>query len=253
MANLDTRAKRASAVQLLIASVLAPPLPDGTIAAEDRLHVAHLYSGISVAVTANPSDLDSDTTYTAYVRIADGATVRAPRLHLTHSADSMLNVDLANSDRMAADRYIARSLRTGRGRTLGQTHRIGIACDRAGEAFAVKALLIDYDVVEVADELQAADTTSRTRTVDAATVAVPTTLVWHAADSTLNSALRVSASDQDRYRTTHWPGSTMVSGNCQRLGVDSDGRAGSALAVAAIIIDYAVISSGDFVPKVAET
>ena len=46
MANLDTRSKRASSVGLWLAFVLAPPLPDATIAAGDRQHAALSYSGI---------------------------------------------------------------------------------------------------------------------------------------------------------------------------------------------------------------
>ena len=46
MANLDTRSKRASSVQILEWSTLAPPLPDGTIDQGDEQHTAHAYSGI---------------------------------------------------------------------------------------------------------------------------------------------------------------------------------------------------------------
>jgi|SRR3990167_7407597 len=46
MANLDTRSKRASSVQILVPWVLAPLLPDGTIAQGDRQHIAWTYSGI---------------------------------------------------------------------------------------------------------------------------------------------------------------------------------------------------------------
>ena len=46
MADLDNRSKRASSVQILIPSTLAPVLPDGTIDQADRQHTAHTYSGI---------------------------------------------------------------------------------------------------------------------------------------------------------------------------------------------------------------
>ena len=49
MANLDTRSKRASSAQVLAPYVLAPPLPDGTIARGDRQHIAFSYSGILAA------------------------------------------------------------------------------------------------------------------------------------------------------------------------------------------------------------
>lgn len=58
MANLDTRSKRASSVQIVATFNLAPPLPDGTIAQADRQHIAWTYSGISagtvVASTLRP-------------------------------------------------------------------------------------------------------------------------------------------------------------------------------------------------------
>lgn len=49
MANLDTRSKRASSVGILLPFVLAPVLPDATIDAVDRPHIAWSYSGITAA------------------------------------------------------------------------------------------------------------------------------------------------------------------------------------------------------------
>ena len=49
MANLDTRSKRASSVQVLQPALLAPVLPDGTIGQGDRQHTAHAYSGIAAS------------------------------------------------------------------------------------------------------------------------------------------------------------------------------------------------------------
>ena len=46
MADLDSRSKRASSVQILLPFVHAPVLPDGTIAQGDRQQTAHMYSGI---------------------------------------------------------------------------------------------------------------------------------------------------------------------------------------------------------------
>lgn len=43
---LDTRSKRASAIGLMLPFVLNLPAPDGTVAAGDRQHLAHAYSGI---------------------------------------------------------------------------------------------------------------------------------------------------------------------------------------------------------------
>jgi len=52
MANLDTRSKRASSVNILLPFILAPILPDGTIDGGDRQHIALSYSGI--ATTSSP-------------------------------------------------------------------------------------------------------------------------------------------------------------------------------------------------------
>ena len=49
MADLDTRSKRASSVQILIPSILSSVLPDGTIDQADRQHTVHAYSGILAA------------------------------------------------------------------------------------------------------------------------------------------------------------------------------------------------------------
>lgn len=46
MANLDSRSKRASSVDLF-GLLLAPVLPDGTIGQGDRQHIAFSYSGIT--------------------------------------------------------------------------------------------------------------------------------------------------------------------------------------------------------------
>lgn len=55
MADLDTRSKRASSVQILLPFVLAPVLPDGAIAQADRQHTTHSYSGILAAPVGGSS------------------------------------------------------------------------------------------------------------------------------------------------------------------------------------------------------
>jgi len=44
---MDTRSKRASSVNILIPTMLALVLPDGTISQTDRQHTAWSYSGIA--------------------------------------------------------------------------------------------------------------------------------------------------------------------------------------------------------------
>lgn len=59
---IDTRSKRASAVQVIAPWQLAPVLPDGTIGQLDRQHCVWVYSGIlatvvvvvPIALTLNP-------------------------------------------------------------------------------------------------------------------------------------------------------------------------------------------------------
>lgn len=48
---VDTRSKRASALQLLSWPVLAEVAPDGTLSQGDRQHAAHSYSGILAGVS----------------------------------------------------------------------------------------------------------------------------------------------------------------------------------------------------------
>ena len=57
MANLDTRSKRASSVQILLPFLLAPILPDGALDQADRQHMAHSYSGILASGGAAPATL----------------------------------------------------------------------------------------------------------------------------------------------------------------------------------------------------
>lgn len=51
MADLDTASKRISSVGLF-GIILAPPLPDATVAQGDRQHIALTYSGIAATAAA---------------------------------------------------------------------------------------------------------------------------------------------------------------------------------------------------------
>lgn len=75
MANLDTRSKRASSVQVLSPWVLAPPAPDGLIDGGDRQHIAWTYSGILVATLVAPT-VDGNAGYRmrALILAADEST-----------------------------------------------------------------------------------------------------------------------------------------------------------------------------------
>jgi hypothetical protein len=58
MADLDTRSKRSSSVQLVTPFLLAPVLPDGTIDQGDRQQTAWTYSGIAAGGAAPPATPD---------------------------------------------------------------------------------------------------------------------------------------------------------------------------------------------------
>lgn len=47
MANLDSRSKRASSVQILSPWIVSPVSPDGTISQGNRQHIAWMYSGLA--------------------------------------------------------------------------------------------------------------------------------------------------------------------------------------------------------------
>lgn len=49
---MDTRSKRASSAGLLLAFLLHPVLPDGTLGQGDRQHIAATYSGILAGAPA---------------------------------------------------------------------------------------------------------------------------------------------------------------------------------------------------------
>jgi hypothetical protein len=60
---VDTRSKRASSVGIGLPFVLAPVLPDGTIAQADRQHIALSYSGILATALAVFEYLFTGTVY----------------------------------------------------------------------------------------------------------------------------------------------------------------------------------------------
>lgn len=61
---VDNRSKRASSVGILLPFVLAPPLPDGTIAQADRQHIAWSYSGILATAAATIEAVTALTLHT---------------------------------------------------------------------------------------------------------------------------------------------------------------------------------------------
>ncbi len=61
MANLDSREKRASAINVMPYVML--PLPDGTIDTGDRIQAAGHYSGLSAFISAPAADVLLETLY----------------------------------------------------------------------------------------------------------------------------------------------------------------------------------------------
>ena len=87
MANLDSRSKRASSIQILAPFILSLVLPDGSVSQGDRQHTAFSYSGILAtapsAVTTPTSRTKAiggrDTTLTIASRAATLAIPAADR------------------------------------------------------------------------------------------------------------------------------------------------------------------------------
>ena len=73
MADLDTRSKRASSVQIMAPWMLAPVLPDGSIAQGDRQHTAWSYSGILATAAAVVGTILG----TVWVQLSPAGTVEA--------------------------------------------------------------------------------------------------------------------------------------------------------------------------------
>lgn len=245
---IDTAAKRYSALNFGAGDVL--PLADGTIEQADRQTFLDLYGGILIiAVEVPPDDDDSDTSVTTRVD-RDGATIRPPRVHVWHAVDSLRAADLHDADRTPLDRFEVRSDRSGRLPTTGRAVRLQLWASRAGEAYAVRALVLRYQ--PWADEAQdvAADTTARTDR-DGATLEVPTWYCWSAANGLLRSELgTVGAGIQNRYRVRFDVTDDSV-GRGLRLRLAGSSRAGEAGAVRWLRVGWT--PAGDVRTRAAST
>lgn len=104
------------------------------------------YYGILSSVSeSTPSDNDADVTVTARTD-RDGATIRPPRITWLTSADSLRNADLHSPDRSPLDSFEAKTMRVGRNPRDGRVHRIVAYSNRAGDALAVRVLVVEYDI-----------------------------------------------------------------------------------------------------------
>jgi len=184
-----------------------------------------------------PSDDDADTTVTTFTDFA-GYVVRPARITIRHAMDSAREADLTGGDRTPLDRFEVRSLRSGRLPNEGLVARVIAHSARAGDAFAPLAFIFDLGVSQHRRRLST-DTANRTDR-DGYTVVVPSLTVFHAADSALRSTLTALPSDRDRFYTRHDVPASGRIGGVHRVLVVSDGRAGSAFAPSAIILDVSV-------------
>jgi len=63
MADLDTRSKRASCIQILKSYIVALPETDGSINQVDRQHIAFCYSGIIASTVLEVLNIVKETVY----------------------------------------------------------------------------------------------------------------------------------------------------------------------------------------------
>lgn len=141
-------------------------------------------------------DNDADTTVTAFID-CDGAYIRPARTTLLHAMDDSRNAALTGSHRMPMDRFRAESVRHGRNPNVGRNLRLLFYSLRAGDALAIRSISLDVSVRAPKARLAAKDTTTRTD-CDGAKIMVPDVTCMYASDSSLNSALTVQHTVQDR-------------------------------------------------------
>lgn len=198
--------------------------------------------GSETAVETTPSDDDADVTVTTRAD-CDGATVRPPRVTLLTAVDSLANSALADPQRGALDAHEVRFIRLGNDET-GTLYRVYGYSNRGADAFAAKAIVIEYEVLDNTADMAAADTTSGTDR-DGAHVRVPQLALRTAMNSLRNGALTIaSGTDRDAREARFMCADVLDVGYAIRLLLDQAGRGGDAYAVTQVKIDYDVIPPG---------
>jgi len=185
---------------------------------------------LAYSAAAGPEDPDGDISVTARTDW-DGATIRPARFIVAHAFDSGREASLTGFERMPhADRHAFNSVRSGRLPAVGSSLRLVLSSSgRAGEAASLKDLVLTITTTKRVP--RAADTTNRTDS-DGATLRPAAMSLRHQSDGARDAELvTTGASVQDR-RALDFPCSaTAGAGIRHRLVLESDGRAGSALAL----------------------
>lgn len=165
----------------------------------------------------------------------DGYSLYVPSCGLRTAPDSSRNADLGDRS-VDRDRFGAGFL-PDPDKGDGMVHRLLLdGGGRAGTALGIRRIVVRYAVVPRAGRLST-DTTSRTDR-DGYSLHVPTVAVRAAADSALDADLGTPAADRDRFDTMH---GVNLAGAVHRVRATGDGRAGTALAIRRMRIEYAVV------------
>lgn len=227
---VDSRSKRASSVGLMLASLLAPVTPDGTIAAADRQHAAQTYSGIAAVDATPPDDADvSVSTVTDHL----GFQIRPMHVIISHAFDSARNADIGNPDRPDLDRYRALSQRAGRLANAGNILVIHLESGRAGERSALRGVRVDLKPTGGESRI----TTYTTGATDAKGYEnrYPALEASLAMDSAKNADFaQVGVTDRDRNRVRLSMPQTGRSGDVVGILIETDGRAGNMAALGGV-------------------
>lgn len=201
MANLDTRSKRASSVQIGLAFLLAPVLPDGVIAQADRQHTAHSYSGIAAAAPSGPGAAeDADATVTSRLD-TNGDSVLCPEIRFRHAGDGLRAAELSNETIARADRHLVpfAARRASDDEARAQVHWVEMTVLRAGATFGIAEEIADLS--EPDNPLHDARESTARLDVNGDSVLPAETFLRHARDS--HRAFDITQADdyrQDRHR-----------------------------------------------------
>lgn len=203
MANLDTRSKRASSVQIALSFLLAPVLPDGTVAQADRQHTAHTYSGIAAAAPSGAAAAeDADATVTSRLDL-NGDSVLCPEFRFRHAGDGLRAAELSNETIARADRHLV-PFATRRGsddKARAQVHWVETTVLRAGATFGIADEMADLTEPEYPMQADVARESTARLDLNGDSVLPAETFIRHSADS--HRAFDITQADdyrQDRHR-----------------------------------------------------
>ena len=198
---------------------------------------------LGVPIDDDTKDVAGNSLTVTSVQDCDGAYLRPPRVEILHAMDDARNAALGNYERTDMDRHNVRSIRAGRTRNEGINARFLAQAKRAGEALALRELLLHLHV-KPGGQRKVTETTSRTD-CDGASLVVPTWRVFVSANSAKNSDLQTVATDQDRWQTTHAIPIGQQRALRHRVVATPSGRAGESGCVKEMILYLNVSGSGE--------